>query len=124
MKASATFTLLFISLLSFSQTNLSGEWYIPTSQSDIPLGYNFLDNGDLIIYEAHEEVDDVYKVIQGSYYYEDGSDLLVTITWYGDQAKTTKFNYSFDQEGKLVLEQTYPEQNHVTYEREGNLADL
>lgn len=126
MKALVTISTFFVAAFTFSQTTttLSGSWFAPDSNDDTPLGYNFKNNGELQVYEVNPESDEVYKVVPGNYYYEDGSDLLVTITWYGDQAKTTKFTYSFDQEGKLQLTQTYPVQNHITYEREGNLADL
>ncbi|MEZ4922998.1 MAG: hypothetical protein R2780_07510 [Crocinitomicaceae bacterium] len=124
MKTLVTITSFFFAALSFSQTNLSGAWFAPDSDNDTPLGYNFKTNGELQVFEVKPESDEVYKVIPGNYYYEDGSNLLVTITWYGDQAKTTKYNFSFDNNGKLVLEQTYPVTNRITYEREGNLADL
>lgn len=126
MKALITISLFLFAAFSFSQTNptLSGSWFAPDSDNNTPLGYNFQTNGELQVFEVSQKSDEVYEVIKGNYYYEDGSDLLVTITWYGDQAKTTKYTYNFNNEGKLVLKQTYPEINQITYEREGNLADL
>ena len=123
MKTLAFFSALLISSLSFSQSTLSGAWFASDSDVDTPLGFDFQTDGDLKMYKVDPNSDEVYSVITGSYYYEDGSNLLVTITWFGTEAKTSKYTYEFEN-GNLVLKQTYPENINMVYERESNVAGL
>lgn len=123
MKTFAFFSALLISSISFSQSTLSGAWFASDSDLNTPLGFDFQTDGGLKIYKVDPNSNEVYSVITGSYYYEDGSDLLVTITWFGNEAKTSTYTYEFDN-GNLVLKQTYPENINMIYERESNVADL
>ncbi|UKN01478.1 hypothetical protein K6119_17275 [Paracrocinitomix mangrovi] len=125
MKATAFILALFISIISNAQTNsseLSGQWIADASATNAPVGFHFLDKGQLKIYETKDGTSETFNIMDGHYYYEQGSDLLVTITWYGEKAKTTEYSFSLNDQGQLILNQTYPEVTSVVYEKKAETA--
>ncbi|MBD3637347.1 MAG: hypothetical protein HUJ25_08350 [Crocinitomicaceae bacterium] len=123
MKATATITLLIFSVISFSQTDFSGTWFLPDDDHNTPFGLEFHADGRFTQFEVDPESNNVYERIEGSYYFEEGSNLLVTITWYGTEAVTSKYEYSFNN-GNLILKQTYPSTFALTLVRELDIAEL
>ena len=122
MKATAIIFTLFFSITSNAQIDLSGQWFALDANESTPLGFNFKPKGELDIYEFNRNSDDAYTRLDGHYYYEDGNDILVTITWYNEAAKTTEYTFEINPKGELLLNQTYPEKFSVVYERESNIV--
>jgi hypothetical protein len=124
MKSVVIVFFLFFSLFSYAQdANLKGPWFLLDQDESTPLGFNFLENGELIIYEVNPASDLTYQQIEGSYYLETGSNLLVTISWYDQEAITSKYMYSLE-DGKLYLRQTYPIQMGMILKREADIVEL
>lgn len=123
MKTLAIISFCFIATFSNAQENLTGTWFALDGNLETPLGIEFLDNGTLNIYKVIANSNEAYTVIEGHYYYETGSDLLVTITWFGVEAKTSEYRFSLVND-QLILNQTYPEVVQTKFERENSTAGL
>jgi hypothetical protein len=126
MKTLTLIAGIILSQLTLAQSkDLTGMWISNESNEDMPIGIEFQADGNLNVYEMKEEnnTSQVYSILDGNYYYEDGSDILVIITWYGDQAKTSIYNYSFEND-ELIISPRDTENSTLNYSREDNLANL
>jgi hypothetical protein len=125
MKTLATISFIIISQLSFSQNNdFSGMWISETTSEEMPIGFEFLSDGNLNVYEMKEQNStQTFKILDANYYTESGDDKIAIITWYGDQAKTSIYSYSFEN-GQLIMKDDNSNQKPLNYSREDSLANL
>ena len=108
---------------TFAQRKLSGAWVASTGQSDAPKIIEFNEDGSFLMFDTRDDRNNQVVALEGSYYYEDGSDLLVTITWYGNEAKTTKYNFKIEEDG-LLLTQIYPDKKHWHFIKDTELTQM
>lgn len=119
MKTISTILLALATISITAQEKLEGVWFEGNNETTQTL--KFRDDGIVIIHEIDEN--DQVTISEGHYYYEPGSDLLVIIKWFGDQASTTKYRFkSTDQ--NLILSQFYPNESSRYFDRGPQLADL
>lgn len=124
MKSLSLFILLSTAFFSFSQTdNFTGSWFLPDQNSETPLGYEFKDDGTLLMFDVDLDAEQAYNLVEGTYYFEEGSDLLVILTWEESAVITSKFHYSL-KNGKLHLTETYPKNLSMVFERDWDIANL
>jgi len=102
-----------------AQSNLEGTWF--TEHGETAQTMKFKEGGEVIIHSIDEN--DESKITEGHYYYEAGSDLLVIIQWYGDQASTIKYRFEANSE-QLQLNQFYPTEQSQIFDKGPSLADL
>ena len=125
MKTLATISCIIISQLSFSQNNdFSGMWISESTSEEMPIGFEFLSDGHLNVYEMKESNStQTFKILDANYYTEAGDNKMAVITWYGDQAKTSIYSFSFEN-GQLIMKDDKSNLKPLNYSREDNLANL
>jgi glyceraldehyde-3-phosphate dehydrogenase/erythrose-4-phosphate dehydrogenase len=118
MKTISTIILVMSFITATAQTNLEGIWFTENSETTQTIKFN---KGEVLIHQIDKN--DQISIFEGHYYYEVGSDLLVIIQWYGNEASTLK--YTFKAEGEqLELNQFYPSQSSAIFDKGPSLADL
>jgi hypothetical protein len=125
MKTLAIISAFILTQITLAQSiDLTGMWVSNESTEDMPIGIEFQSDGNLNVYEMKQsENSQIYSILDGNYYYEDGNDLLVIITWYGDQAKTSLYSYRIEND-HLIISPKSSDENSLQYSREDNLANL
>ena len=123
MKKALSLLCIIMLHITFAQETLSGTWVASTDQSDAPKIIEFNEDGSFLMFETLEDRNNQVIAVEGSYYYEDGSDLLVTITWYGNEAKTTKYTFAMKDDG-LLLSQIYPDKKVWRFKKDTELTQM
>ena len=119
MKTINTIIMVMAAITLSAQSNLEGTWFTENGETSQTL--KFKKSGEVLIHEV--DANDESKISEGHYYYEAGSDLLVIIQWYGDQASTLKYRFDAD-DNQLQLNQFYPSQTSQIFDKGPSLADL
>lgn len=119
MKNLAILIIGLLSFSAFSQSTLTGKWYADSSSEPQQIEFN---NDNTVTISTHQ-IDGTMNITTGHYYYEDGSDLLVIITWHNNQARTNKYTFSKTDEN-LTLSQFYPLNEEGNYYKGQSMAGL
>jgi len=106
----------FLANILVAQTNLSGVWVASECDTDCPKIIEFSKNGRFVMFETAEDMEMNVKTVEGNYYYESDKDLLVIITWYDEEAKTSRYKFKVEN-SILTLNQIYPEKSRWKFKK-------